>query len=142
MLRFVALKQTNTNLSLLKNTQGNQIFHSLKKKKKSGKKKKRADSLASSIGAFLGFLFFFFIIHLIFFFPRSHSLLTLRNFNPVVHTQADGYQAGAEGGEKENRMGADGFVDYSQWGRPPRLQSSQHGSSIWSESPPRRWRCL
>lgn len=141
MLRFVALKQTNTNLSLLKNTQGNQIFHSLKKKKNQEKKKSRFTCFLNWCFFRLSF-FFFFIIHLIFFFPRSHSLLTLRNFNPVVHTQADGYQAGAEGGEKENRMGADGFVDYSQWGRPPRLQSSQHGSSIWSESPPRRWRCL
>lgn len=141
MLRFVALKQTNTNLSLLKNTQGNQIFHSLKKKKIRKKKKSRFTCFLNWCFFRLSF-FFFFIIHLIFFFPRSHSLLTLRNFNPVVHTQADGYQAGAEGGEKENRMGADGFVDYSQWGRPPRLQSSQHGSSIWSESPPRRWRCL
>lgn len=41
-------------------------------------------------------------------------MLTLRN--PVAHTQADGYQAGAEGERKENKMGADGFVDRSQRG--------------------------
>ena len=28
-------------------------------------------------------------------------MLTLRDFNPVVHTQADGYQAGAEGEKRK-----------------------------------------